>query len=57
MILHFSHIGLTDGLTFIFPFGDWFPAARLWLPHGQPLPRRGVAPMRPQRRIERDIAS
>jgi hypothetical protein len=24
MILHFSHIGLTDGLTFMIPFG-WFP--------------------------------
>jgi hypothetical protein len=24
MILHFSHIGLTDGLTFMIPFGDWF---------------------------------
>jgi hypothetical protein len=23
MILHFSHIGLTDGLTFMIPFG-WF---------------------------------
>jgi hypothetical protein len=26
MILHFSHIGLTDGLTFMFPFGGWVPA-------------------------------
>jgi hypothetical protein len=24
MILHFSHIGLTDGLTFMIPFGDLF---------------------------------
>ena len=32
MILHFSHIGLTDGLTFMIPFGGWVPAARLWLP-------------------------
>jgi len=24
MILHFSHIGLTDGLTFMIPFG-WCP--------------------------------
>jgi hypothetical protein len=23
MILHFSHIGLTDGRTFMIPFGDW----------------------------------
>src|SRR5437667_10254961 len=38
MILHFSHIGLTDGRTFMIPFGDCFPAARLWLPHGPPLP-------------------
>jgi hypothetical protein len=22
MILHFSHIGFTDGLTFMFPFGS-----------------------------------
>jgi hypothetical protein len=24
MILHFSHIGLTDGLTFMIPFGGLF---------------------------------
>src|SRR5271163_3819358 len=23
MILHFSHIGLTDGLTFMIPFNGW----------------------------------
>jgi len=46
MILHFSHIGLTDGLTFMIPFGDWSPAARLWLPHGPPLPGRGHASAR-----------
>jgi hypothetical protein len=39
MILHFSHIGLTDGLTFMIPFGDWVPATRLWLPVRPPLPR------------------
>jgi hypothetical protein len=39
MILHFSHIGLTDGLTFMIPFGDWVPATRLWLPFRPPLPR------------------
>jgi hypothetical protein len=32
MILHFSHIGLTDGLTFMIPFRRLVPAARLWLP-------------------------
>jgi len=31
MILHFSHIGLTDGRTFMIPFG-WFQSTRLWLP-------------------------
>jgi hypothetical protein len=51
MILHFSHIGLTDGLTFIFPFGDWFPAARLWLPHELPLPGRGVLACARKQRI------
>jgi len=43
MILHFSHIGLTDGLTFMIPFGGWVPATRLWLPLRPPLPGRGVA--------------
>jgi hypothetical protein len=43
MILHFSHIGLTDGLTFMIPFGGWVPAARLWLPLWPPLPGRGDA--------------
>jgi hypothetical protein len=41
MILHFSHIGLTDGLTFMIPFGGWVPATRLWLPLRPPLPSRG----------------
>jgi len=27
MILHFSHIGLTDGLTFMIPFG-WYGLVR-----------------------------
>src|ERR1700732_3153218 len=44
MILHFSHIGLTDGLTFMIPFGGWVPATRLWLPLRPPLPGRGGAP-------------
>jgi hypothetical protein len=39
MILHFSHIGLTDGRTFMVPFGldatGW-----LWLPVRLPLPSR-----------------
>jgi hypothetical protein len=43
MTLHFSHIGLTDGLTFMIPFrllsGD-----RLWRPPGPPLPNRGFSP-------------
>jgi hypothetical protein len=43
MILHFSHIGFTDGLTFMIPFGGWVPAARLWLPLRPPLPSRGYA--------------
>ena len=37
MILHFSHIGLTDGRTFMIPFG-LVPATRLWLPLRLPLP-------------------
>jgi hypothetical protein len=41
MILHFSHIGLTDGRTFMIPF-DWIPARRLWLPVRPPLPPRGM---------------
>src|SRR5205085_6052792 len=40
MILHFSHIGLTDGLTFIDPL-RLVPAIRLWLPPRPPLPGRG----------------
>jgi hypothetical protein len=43
MTLHFSHIGLTDGLTFMIPFGGWVPATRLWLPLRLPLPSRGYA--------------
>jgi hypothetical protein len=43
MILHFSHIGLTDGLTFMIPFGGCVPATRLWLPLRPPLPGRGHA--------------
>jgi hypothetical protein len=46
MILHFSHIGLTDGLTFMIPFGACVPAARLWLPLRPPLPGRGDALLR-----------
>jgi len=41
MILHFSHIGLTDGRTFMIPFG-WFQSPRLWQPERLPLPRRGL---------------
>jgi hypothetical protein len=50
MILHFSHIGLTDGLTFMIPFGVWVPATRLWLPLRHPLPGRGYAVTRANRR-------
>src|SRR5262245_59417387 len=46
MILHFSHIGLTDVLTFVIRFGDWVPARRLWLPLRPPLPPRGEALVR-----------
>jgi hypothetical protein len=35
---------LTDGLTFMIPFGGWVPATRLWLPLRPPLPNRGYAP-------------
>src|SRR5580700_10812980 len=49
MILHFSHIGLTDGLTFMIPFGGWVPATRLWLPLRPPLPSRGYVPGTGQR--------
>jgi len=54
MILHFSHIGLTDGRTFMIPFGDWLPATGLWLPHEQPLPSRGHARVRPLGAFEQD---
>src|SRR6516164_8380203 len=50
MILHFSHIGLTDGLTFMIPFGDWVPARRLWLPLRLPLPPRREALVRVRNR-------
>src|SRR3954471_17021036 len=39
MILHFSHIGFTDGLTFMCPFG-LICATRLWLPFRLPLHAR-----------------
>lgn len=32
MILHFSHIGLTDGLTFMVPFELWILNDWLWRP-------------------------
>jgi hypothetical protein len=37
MILHFSHIGFTDGLTFMIPFSGCVPSTRLWLPLRPPL--------------------
>src|SRR3954451_14440561 len=37
MILHFSHIGLTEGRTFIIPF-QLGPTTWLWLPFRRPLP-------------------
>src|SRR5436305_6660245 len=48
MTLHFSHIGLTDGRTFMGPF-DWNPATWLWPPLRQPLPR-------PDRCLQQEIA-
>jgi hypothetical protein len=47
MILHFSHIGLTDGRTFMIPFKRWVPAIRLWPPLRLPLPNRGLPLRRP----------
>jgi len=44
MILHFSHIGLTDGRTFMIPFGSREPATRLWPPHEAAATGRGRAP-------------
>src|SRR5258708_1653124 len=43
MILHFSHIGLTDGRTFMIPFKALGSGDRLWLPLRLPLPDRGYA--------------
>src|SRR5215211_7633236 len=34
MILHFSHIGLTDGRTFMVPFGFWIQRAGSGCPYG-----------------------
>src|SRR3954470_18079936 len=42
MILHFSHIGLTDGRTFMIPFEEFCPVRRLGLPFRLPLPRHGA---------------
>src|SRR5262245_31868058 len=41
MILHFSHIGLTDGRTFMVPFGGITRTGRLWRPVRPPLPSPG----------------
>src|SRR5919197_4591760 len=41
MILHFSHIGLTDGRTFMVPFGWITRTGRLWRPVRPPLPSPG----------------
>jgi len=38
MILHFSHIGLTDGRTFMVPFGVMIQTGWLWRPERLPLP-------------------
>src|SRR5579862_5989145 len=35
MTLHFSHIGLTEGLTFTFVSPEGGPSARLWRPRGR----------------------
>jgi hypothetical protein len=47
MILHFSHIGLTDGRTFMVPFG-WIQTGWLWWPgFGHRYhPRNGANPPR-----------
>src|SRR3954462_6639644 len=37
MILHFSHIGLTDGRTFMVPFQQSLARDVLWLPRELPL--------------------
>jgi len=48
MILHFSHIGLTDGRTFTLACSSYLkilgavPSSRLWRPVRSPLPRRGA---------------
>src|SRR3954467_1525988 len=42
MILHFSHIGFTDGRTFMVPFEEFGPVTRLWPPSRLPLPRHGA---------------
>src|SRR6476620_458232 len=42
MILHFSHIGFTDGRTFMVPFEEFGPVPRLWPPLRLPLPRHGA---------------
>jgi hypothetical protein len=42
MILHFSHIGFTDGRTFMVPFEEFGPVARLWPPWRLPLRRHGA---------------
>jgi hypothetical protein len=42
MILHFSHIGFTDGRTFMVPFEEFGPVAPLWLPSRLPLRRHGA---------------
>src|SRR5215475_3701277 len=41
MILHFSHIGFTDGRTFMVPFGWITRTGRLWRPVRSPLPSPG----------------
>src|SRR5688572_7857068 len=43
MILHFSHIGLTDGRTFMIPFGSHLRRCRLWPPQGAAATGRGRA--------------
>jgi hypothetical protein len=53
MTLHFSHMGLTDGLTFIISSTSEFRPARLWRPLGPPLPRWG-APRSETARYERN---
>src|SRR5512132_2567962 len=57
MILHFSHIGLTDGRTFMVPFGSMTRTGRLWRPVRPPLPSPGNGGGTPEPRGSRARSS